>query len=148
MPTFLGNRTDIEFTGFDIVKANIDNHKKKFANTNWKFEEHDSVVDTIPKFDLILTRHTMMHLKLRDGATMLRNFYSSGSHFLLASNFPEIQANTEMAEDSYGRWQMNNLHLPPYNLPPPICQAGGDSESPLLYIAFWQLDTLGPVLIQ
>ena len=53
---------------------------------------HDSVVDTIPQFDLILTRHTMMHLKLKDGVAMLMNFYNSGSHFLLATNFPEIKA--------------------------------------------------------
>ena len=38
MPTFLGNRTDVEFTGYDIVKANIDGHRKKFEQTNWKFE--------------------------------------------------------------------------------------------------------------
>ena len=107
MPTFLSNRTDIEFTGYDIVEANIENHKKKFTNTDWKFEVllccsffaniniflkvHDSVVDTIPQFDLILTRHTMMHLKLKDGVAMLINFYNSGSHFLLATNFPEIK---------------------------------------------------------
>ena len=52
---------------------------------------HDSVVDSIPQFDLILTRHTMMHLKLKDGAAMLKNFYNSGSHFLLATNFAEIK---------------------------------------------------------
>ena len=49
------------------------------------------MVDPITQFDLILTRHTMMHLKLKDGAAMLRNFYNSGSHFLLASNFPDVK---------------------------------------------------------
>ena len=38
MPTFLWNRTDVEFTGYDIVQANIDSHRKKFEKTNWKFE--------------------------------------------------------------------------------------------------------------
>jgi len=148
MPTFLGNRTDIEFTGFDIVQANIDNHKNRFARTKWNFEVHDSVVDTIPKFDLILSRHTMMHLKLRDGAAMLRNFYNSGSSFLVATNFPEVLVNTELPEDRTFRYQMNNLHLPPYNLPPPLCQAGGDAEVPACHIAFWELATLAPVLSQ
>ena len=69
------------------------------TDTQYSFEEiapkvHDSVVDTIPQFDLILTRHTMMHLKLKDGAAMLRNFYNSGTHFLLATNFPEIKVGT------------------------------------------------------
>ena len=106
MPTFLGNRTDIEFTGYDIVEANIENHKKKFAHTDWTFEVclgflnfskicvsqvHDSGVDILPRFDLILSRHTMMHLKLKDGVSMLRNFFNSGSHFLLATNFPVVK---------------------------------------------------------
>ena len=38
MPTFLNNRSDIEFTGYDIVEANIDNHRRTFVNTDWKFE--------------------------------------------------------------------------------------------------------------
>jgi len=145
MPTFLSNRTDIEFTGYDIVEANIENHKKKFKNTDWKFEVHDSVVDTIPQFDLILTRHTMMHLKLKDGAAMLRNFYNSGTHFLLATNFPEIKGNNDLPTDRLYRYQMNNLHLPPYNLPPPVCQAKGDAEVPTCYIAFWELDRMGAI---
>jgi len=146
MPTLLGNRTDIAFTGYDIVQANINSHKKKFSTTSWNFEVHDSVVDPIPQFDLILTRHTMMHLKLKDGAAMLRNFYNSGSHFLLASNFPDVKANTELPEGRTYRYQMNNLHLHPFNLPPPLCQAAGDAEIPSCYIAAWQLDTLGYLL--
>jgi hypothetical protein len=38
MPTFLGNRSDIDFTGYDIVPANIENHKKQFALKDWNFE--------------------------------------------------------------------------------------------------------------
>ena len=106
----------------------------------------------------------MMHLKLNDGAAMLRNFYNSGSHFLLASNFPDVkvgkakhsvkvliqpqsaQANTELPEGRTYRYQMNNLHLHPFNLPPPLCQSAGDAEIPSCYIAAWQLDTLGYLL--
>jgi len=143
MPTFLANRTDVEFTGYDIVQANIEAHRKTFQHTNWKFEVHDSVVDPIPKFDLILSRHTMMHLKLKDGSAMLKNFYKSGSHFLLATNFPDVEENVELAEDRQYRYQKNNLHLPPFNLPPPVCQAAGDAGVPDAYIVFWQLDRLG-----
>ena len=103
------------------------------------------MVDPLPQFDLILSRHTMMHLKLKDGSAMLRNFYKSGSHFLLATNFPEVKGNVELPEDRTYRYQKNNLHLHPFNLPPPVCQAAGDAEVPDAYIAAWQLDRLGPV---
>ena len=49
------------------------------------------MVDPIPMFDLILSRHTMMHIKNIDVAKLLKNFYDSKSHFLLATNFPEIE---------------------------------------------------------
>ena len=101
------------------------------------------MVDPLPQFDLILSRHTMMHLKLKDGSAMLRNFYKSGSHFLLATNFPEVKVNVELHEDMTYRYQRNNLHLLPFYLPPPVCQAAGDAEVPDAYIAFWELDRLG-----
>ena len=103
------------------------------------------MVDPLPQFDLILSRHTMMHLKLKDGSAMLRNFYKSGSHFLLATNFPEVLKNVELPEDRTYRYQKNNLHLHPFNLPPPVCQAAGDAEVPDAYIAFWDLNRLGAV---
>ena len=43
MPTFLSNRSDVMFTGYDIVEDNINNHRKTFRETDWKFEVHDIV---------------------------------------------------------------------------------------------------------
>ena len=36
MPTFLAGRTDVAYTGFDIVPSNIESHKKKFSNLTFK----------------------------------------------------------------------------------------------------------------
>ena len=55
------------------------------------------------------------------------------------------QDNTDLPTDRLYRYQMNNLHLPPYHLPPPVCQAKGDAEVPTCYIAFWELDRLGVI---
>ena len=38
MKTFLAKREDINFTGYDTVKTNIQNNKNQFAETNWTFE--------------------------------------------------------------------------------------------------------------
>eukprot|EP00092_Neocalanus_flemingeri_P055498 GFUD01065616.1.p1 GENE.GFUD01065616.1~~GFUD01065616.1.p1 ORF type:complete len:293 (-),score=77.32 GFUD01065616.1:35-913(-) len=142
MPTFLENRTDVDFTGYDIVPANIENHKKNFADYNWKFEVQDMVAGPISKFDIILSRHTMIHLKSEDTAKALKNFYDSGSTYLLATNFPELKANIELSEDGYARYHQVNLHLSPFYLPPPVCQSNSDGELPFMYIALWKLDML------
>eukprot|EP00092_Neocalanus_flemingeri_P094797 GFUD01120570.1.p1 GENE.GFUD01120570.1~~GFUD01120570.1.p1 ORF type:complete len:155 (+),score=54.70 GFUD01120570.1:28-465(+) len=142
MPTFLGNRTDVDYTGYDIVPASIENHKEKFAPKSWNFEVHDVVADTISKFDLIMSRHTMMHLKSQDVVKVLKNFYDSGSNYLLATNFPEIETNEELSEDAQWRYRQINLHLPPFSLPPPVCQAK-DADNDADYITFWELGMLG-----
>merc|ERR1712098_258610 len=116
------------------------------GNTSWKFEVHDSVVDTIPKFDLILTRHTMIHLNQKTGVELLQNFYNSGSHFLLTSNYPDLKRNKELDTKRKGRFRELNLHLPPYNLPPPVCQSEHDAQKKECYIALWELDSIGSFL--
>ena len=103
--SFLANREDINFTGYDTVQANIENNKNKFAGTNWTFEVifllykksrkffllqvRNLVTDHIPKFDLILCRQIMMHMTITDILKVMRNIYISGSTYLLATNFPE-----------------------------------------------------------
>ena len=54
MPSFLSSRSDVEFTGYDIVEANINNHRENFKETDWKFETHDIETDPIKiSYDLI-----------------------------------------------------------------------------------------------
>ena len=43
MPSFLTNRSDVMFTGYDIVEDNIKNHRQSFREKDWKFEVHDIV---------------------------------------------------------------------------------------------------------
>ena len=94
MPEFLSNRSDIIFTGFDIVKSNIDNHKQRFNDRPWTFETHDIVTDVLnTSYDLILSRHTTQHLQTEDVVKVIRNFITSKSRFLITTNFPNIKVN-------------------------------------------------------
>ena len=38
------HRTDVIFTGFDIVSGNIEAHKREFAGKPWKFEVSHNVL--------------------------------------------------------------------------------------------------------
>ena len=42
-------------------------------------------------YDLILSRHTTQHLKTADVLKVVQNFITSGSKYLLTSNYPEIK---------------------------------------------------------
>jgi len=59
MPSFLNNRTDVTFTGYDIVPNNVESHRQRFKDKPWKFEVRDIVSSSLPAHDLILSRHTL-----------------------------------------------------------------------------------------
>ena len=89
MPSFLSKRFDVEYTGYDIVEANINKHREKFRDTDWKFEVHDIVVDPIyTSYDLVISRHTTIHLNIGDVMKVIRNFVDSSSKFLLTTSYP------------------------------------------------------------
>eukprot|EP00092_Neocalanus_flemingeri_P008003 GFUD01008635.1.p1 GENE.GFUD01008635.1~~GFUD01008635.1.p1 ORF type:complete len:329 (+),score=89.43 GFUD01008635.1:265-1251(+) len=140
MPTFLRGRTDVIFTGFDIVPDNIENHRNKFKDENWNFEVHDIVTDSLNStYDLILSRHTTQHLKTADVLKVIHNFIASGSKYFLTTNYPQATSNKDLEEDSQYRHRLLNLVLGPFYLPPPICAAKDvDTDS----IALWDLSTV------
>jgi len=141
MPTFLQNRTDVVFTGYDIVPNNVNSHKQKFAGKPWTFEVHDIVSDKIPTQDIILSRHTLQHLKTGDIQKILANFLSSGSNFLLTTNFPKVRSNTELDSHRQYRFRPVNLLLHPYYLPSPVCNHE-DIPGENLDITLWDLRTI------
>jgi len=135
MPTFLSGRNDVIYTGFDIVQQNIDNHRKNF--TDWTFMVHDIVSEPIPaSYDLIISRHTTIHLKNRDVNKVVKNFISSGSKYLLTTTFPNITENKDVQEDDLWRYRPLNLMLPPFHLPKPLCITKDTDPD---YIGLWDL---------
>ena len=91
MPLFLKSHQDVRYTGYDLIPDNIDNANKRFAHESWKFEQKDIVETPITeRFDLVINRHTAIHLGLRDGVKMFRNIVNSNSSFLITTTFPDV----------------------------------------------------------
>ena len=47
MPTFLRGRTDVDYTGYDLLPVNIEAAKDRFKNETWVFDTWDLVKDRI-----------------------------------------------------------------------------------------------------
>ena len=63
------------------------------------YKVHDIVVDNIDKeFDLILSRYTLQHLKSKDALSVIHNFISSNSKYLLMTNYPLNDVSINMRE--------------------------------------------------
>ena len=96
MPVFLSSRSDVAFTGFDIVETNIKNHRERFRDTDWRFEVHDIVTEQIKtSYDLVISRHTTQHLATSDVVRVVRNFVESSSKFLLTSSYPNTKVKSD-----------------------------------------------------
>ena len=147
MTGFLRSRNDIDYTGYDIVPSNIEEHRDKFNNESWKFEQHDLVTDNIKVgYDLILSRHTMFHLKFEDVKRVLSNFRASGSKYLLMttqSAAENLELDDSIIEEFSltGRYRPLNFFKEPFNLPAPIC-LDKDTDEPGMYIVLYDLNTL------
>ena len=144
MASYLASRTDLDFTGYDITTSNIAQHREKFSNETWKFEQHDIVTEDINEsFDLIISRHTMQHLKTDDVIRTLRNFRRSGSKYLLMTT-QSGDFNQELEDDNIREFSTThrvrtiNFFKEPFNLPAPLC-LDKDTYDYLTFIMLYDL---------
>ena len=101
------------------------------------------MADPIPnKFDLIISRHTMMHLFFTDIGKVLSNLKASGNSYLLMTS----QSNQDNKEVSpvggyKRRYRPVNFFLPPLSLPAPIC-IGKDTNKRDMFIILYKPSNL------
>jgi len=147
MPTFLRSRSDVEYTGYDLLPVNIDSARSRFVNESWNFAVVDLVKERISsRFDLIMSRTVSIHLGLRDNIQMFHNFLQTGSKYLLTTTYPLQTKNTQLfVGETLQRFHEINLSLPPFEFPKPICQAPDavnlESARHQFY-GFWNLEEL------
>jgi hypothetical protein len=103
------------YRGLDIVPDLIRDNTKRFGSRQVSFQVLDMVKEVPPAADLILCRHLLIHLTLKEGCSVIRNMKRSGSTYLLVTNQPQIQANTEMLVT--GGYRGLNLELAPFHFP-------------------------------
>ena len=103
------------YHGVDIVPELIAVNQQKWQSDRVTFEVADIVRKQPRRADLILCRHLLIHLPIRDCLQVLRNFAASGSRYLLITDQPEIEENVEILWT--GSFRPLNLSLPPFSLP-------------------------------
>ena len=104
-----------EYWGFDIVPELARRNQERFGSTTVHFGALDIVETGPPAADLILCRHLLYHLPLRDCLKAIHNFKQSGSRYLLITNNRDALQNREIAFT--GAFRPRNLDLSPFNFP-------------------------------
>jgi SAM-dependent methyltransferase len=110
------------YIGWDVDLATIEENQRRFAGrTNVVFECKNLLTETdIPKVDLILARHVLIHFPNAYTTQILERFKGSGSTYLLSSTWPEDENSDEQPDGFAYRGYMEravNLEADPFNLP-------------------------------
>jgi len=146
MGRFLQTRTDVEYTGMDIVGEVIDHHRKTFSDRPWKFLNVDVVSEPInvDDYDLIMTRMMMQHLAHDDVIRILHKFsnVTRPLHrpvFLLATTFSNTAVNKKVNVDAKTRCELLNLEVEPFRLTTPLCLFRDGPPYSVHFMGLWRL---------
>ncbi|MBS1827272.1 MAG: class I SAM-dependent methyltransferase [Acidobacteria bacterium] len=104
------------YTGADIVEAIVAANQQRYASPRRAFHQCDLTTHPLPPADLVLCRDCLVHLSFANIRRALANIKRSGSRYLLMTHFPDVDANTDIAD---GNWRPLKFQLPPFQLPPP-----------------------------
>ncbi|HEV7602897.1 MAG TPA: class I SAM-dependent methyltransferase [Bradyrhizobium sp.] len=136
----LGVRT----IGVDIVPALVERLQTRAAAGEIKGDYHlaDITRDPLPGCDAILCRDCLVHLSFANIERAVANFRRSGAPWLIATTFPQWQANRD-CED--GDWRALNFERAPFDWGAPVellnencTEAGGGWRDKSL--GLWRLD--------
>ena len=104
------------YIGVDIVPDLIARNAA-LALPGRTFRLADFTRDDLPAADLVFTRDTLVHYDFATALRALANLRRSGARWMVATTFPDRQANRDCA---LGGWRPLNLTLPPFGFPPPL----------------------------
>lgn len=111
----------IYYVGYDINDLAIKRNKEQYPDKY--FVEFDIVNEILPTADLIICRDCLFHLSNDFVIKSLKNFYDSGSKYLLATEHRYIKNNVDLTPSELineAGYRPLNIEIPPYNMGMPI----------------------------
>ena len=143
MSRFLQQRTDIKYTGMDIVPHLIQNHQRAFlTDPNLSFIVQDIAEKPLQqKYDIIFSRMMLQHLSKAAIMKVLYHFSQSGSLYLLTTTATGIALNAKLSLARY-RFRPVNMEIPPIQLEPPVCvtrDGPRDNYAGDTFLGLWNL---------
>lgn len=110
-------KLELQYIGDDIVPALIESNQRLYRDQQHTFALLNLLGNPLPKVDLIFCRDCLVHFSIYSIFRAFDNIRRSVSTYLLTTTFTEQKRNGDIAT---GDWRPINLHLPPFNLPPPL----------------------------
>lgn len=110
------NLDGIYYIGGDIVRELVLSNRATYGSKSREFHEIDLVSSRLPKVDMIFCRDALVHLPDEMVKQSIENIKRSGSTWLVATTFPNIELS---AKGALGGWRPVNLCDEKFGLPHP-----------------------------
>jgi hypothetical protein len=109
----------VRYLGIDIVPDLVERLRARAAAGDIGGDYHlaDITRDSLPRCDAILCRDCLVHLSFANIERAVANFRRSGAAWLIATTFPQWQANRD-CED--GDWRALNFERAPFDWGAPV----------------------------
>jgi SAM-dependent methyltransferase len=109
----------VRIIGVDIVPALVARLQANAAagDIRGEYQLADITCDPLPRCDAILCRDCLVHLSFANIARSVTNFQASGATWLIATTFPDWQANHDCDD---GDWRALNFERAPFDWGPPV----------------------------
>jgi SAM-dependent methyltransferase len=130
----------VDYIGADVVPDVIASNQERFARSNVRFLVADLTKDDLPRADLILCRDCWVHLSFQDIGAVLENFRRSGATWLLVSNSPHVERNSNKLTGL--DWRHLNLRKAPFHFPAPLESRKDHYADVPFEITLWRIEDL------
>lgn len=135
------------YAGVDVVEQLVSENQRLYGDSRHRFLRRDITCDALPAADLVLCRDALVHFSFADIDAALANFRRSGSRYLLATSFDQLQQNVDIRT---GGWRPLNLERAPFDFPTPLAAiddvpAGATGLSTSKRLCLWKLADLRPL---
>ncbi len=105
------------YVGADIAPELIEHLTQLHRAPRVEFMQLDVLSSSLPQVDAVMMRDLLGHLDDVRVRRAVRNVRRSGAQWLLASHYPELAKNEDIA---MGSWRPQNFLLAPYRWPEPV----------------------------
>ena len=111
---FVLPEVDVEYYGYDIVKAVVSNNKEIYGGENVNFEVANICKDELPRCDLLMVRDCLFHLSFEDINKVLKNIARIDYKYLLTTTHI-LDKDFVNKDITTGDFRMINLFVEPFN---------------------------------
>lgn len=104
--------SNVDYTGYDVVKSLIDYNNENFGSTNIRFVHSSNILQNLDlKADLIIIKDVLQHLPMNFYLDFIKNIPNNFKYNLITNDYSDSNSDIQ-----FGGYTTNNFSAEPFNM--------------------------------